>query len=77
MLHDLYLLSCYFEPSQALLCEQALEKRYGEQAVKEALLHGWIELYAPPSLQKGASQVLCRLTSSGIGKIESPTIQTA
>jgi hypothetical protein len=70
MLHDLYLLSCFFEPSQAVLYEEDLERRYGVAMVKEALLKGWIELYSRPSL-KEPSAVLCRLSKTGIGKIES------
>lgn len=76
MLHDLYLLSCYFEPSQALLCEEALEERYGQEAVREALLAGWIELYVVPAFIKSPARLMCRLTDSGIGKIEQPEVRT-
>lgn len=70
MLHDLYLLSCYFEPSQAMLYEDDLETRYGISAVREALLEGWIELYCPLSLKTPVRPV-CRLSKAGIGKMES------
>lgn len=69
MLHDLYLLSCYLEPSQAMLYEEDLEKRYGSAQVREALIEGWIELYCPPTL-KTASKPVCRLSKAAIGKIE-------
>lgn len=69
MLHDLYLLSCYFEPAQAVLFEDDLENRYGRATVREALVQGWIELYCPATL-KTPSKPACRLSKAGIGKIE-------
>lgn len=70
MLHDLYLLSCYFDPTQAVLFEEDLNRRYGLAAVTEALKEGWIELCCMPCRQ-GNQRRWCRLTHVGIRKIES------
>jgi len=74
MLHDLYLLSCYFEPSQAMLFEDELEDRYGQAAVREALMKGWIEIFCSPLLSSASSKPLCRLSKAGIGKVENHEI---
>ncbi len=70
MLHDLYLLSCYFEPTQAVLYEEDLTRRYGLSAVSEAVREGWIELCCLPCRQ-GPQSRWCKITELGIGKIES------
>ena len=68
MLHDLYLLSCYFEGPQAILYEDELKRRYGYGAVREALKKGWIELYCPPCA-KGNNTFFCRLSPRGLRHI--------
>ena len=69
MLHDLYLLSCYFEPTQAVLYEEELERRYGLAAVRDAVKAGYIEFFCAPC-EKGAGKFFCRLSPQGIGLIE-------
>ena len=70
MLHDLYLLSCYFDGPQAVLYEDDLKRRYGLAAVADALKEGLIELYCAPCA-KGSGKFFCRLSSRGRGQIES------
>lgn len=65
MLHDLYLLSCYFDPASAMLYEEDLEKRYGVEKIREAIGQGWLQIYSMPSL-RGEGNVICRLTPKGI-----------
>lgn len=70
MLHDLYLLSCYFEGPQAVIYEDDLKRRYGLTAVAEALKEGLIELYCAPC-RNGEGSFFCRLSARGLGKIRS------
>lgn len=70
MLHDLYLLSCYFEESQAVMYEEDLERRYGLRAVADAVKDGLIELYCAPC-GRGQGKVFCRLSPRGLGRVES------
>lgn len=68
MLHDLYLLSCYFEGPQAVLYEDDLRRRYGTAAVRDALRDGLLELYCAPCA-KGPGKFFCRLSSHGLGRV--------
>lgn len=70
MLHDLYLLSCYFEESQAVMYEDDLKRRYGLGAVADALKEGLIELYCAPCGRADA-RFYCRLSARGLGHVES------
>ena len=45
MLHDLYLLSFYFDGPSAVMYEEDLKRRYGLNAVADALKQGLIELH--------------------------------
>ena len=69
MLHDLYLLSCYFEPTNAILYEDELQRRYGMNVVNEAVREGYIELFRAPCLQ-GRGKCFYRLSARGIVHIE-------
>ncbi len=69
MLHDLYLLSCYFEGPQAVLYEDELKRRYGFEAVRDAVRSGWLELYCAPCT-KGDGRFFCRLSSTGMGEAQ-------
>ena len=75
MLHDLYLLSCYFEGPQAVLYEDDLKRRYGMSAVADALQEGLIELYCAPCVHEknkgGRGTFFCRLSQRGVGRVES------
>lgn len=73
MLHDLYLLSCYFEPTQAVLCEEELKRRYGLTAVREAVREGYIEFFCAPC-EKGAGKFFCRLSARGLGHIKNAAV---
>ena len=73
MLHDLYLLSCYFEGPQAVLYEDDLERRYGFAAVRDALKEGLIELYSAPC-SKGQGKFFCRLSNRGLGRVQSSLV---
>jgi hypothetical protein len=73
MLHDLYLLSCYFEPTQAVLYEDDLNRRYGVDAVRDAVRAGFVELYCAPCA-KSPGKFFCRLSQRGIGQIESALV---
>ncbi len=64
MLQDLYLLSCYFDASQARLYSDLLERRYGAETLRKALRDGLIELYTPFWPDGGAGP-LCRLSPKG------------
>ncbi len=66
MLHDLYMLSCYFEPTQAVLYEDELRARYGRDAVADALHQGLIERFCLPCMQ-GDARAFCRLSALGAG----------
>lgn len=70
MLHDLYLLSCYFDGPQAVLYEEDLKRRYGLSVVADALREGLIEMYCAPC-SKGPGKFFCRLSSLGMGRVES------
>lgn len=66
LLHDLYLLSCYFEPAQAVLYEDELRARYGAAAVEGALREGLIERYCPPCARLGGqAKAYFRLSARG------------
>ena len=69
MLHDLYLLTCYFEPTNAILYEDELERRYGINAVNEAVRNGYIELFRAPCI-KGTGKCFYRLSARGLVEIE-------
>lgn len=69
MLHDLYLLSCYFDEPQAVLYEEDLKKRYGMRAVADALRAGLIEVYCVPC--RGANDSFyCRISPRGLGEVK-------
>lgn len=70
MLHDLYLLSCYFDESQAILYEEDLKRRYGITTVADALKEGLIELYCAPCHGAGGGKFFCRLSARGLGRVE-------
>lgn len=69
MLHDLYLLSCYFQPTEAVLYEDDLKRRYGVEVVTDAIRQGLVELYCAPC-SKGPGKFFCRLSQHGLGQIE-------
>jgi len=73
MLHDLYLLSCYFEPTNAVLYEDELERRYGIAAVREAVRAGYIEFFCAPC-ERGDGRFFCRLSQRGLGQIENAPV---
>lgn len=64
MLHDLYLLSVYFEPVQAVQFEDDLTRRYGSDAVNDALGRGLIERVCAPCAE-GRARAFCRLSALG------------
>jgi hypothetical protein len=64
MLHDLYLLSVYFDPTQAVLYEDDLNNRYGRDAVDKALGQGLIERFCAPCAS-GRMRFFCRLSDQG------------
>lgn len=69
MLHDLYLLTCYFEPTNAILYEDELKRRYGMGAIDEAVRDGYIELFRAPCV-RGSGKCFYRLSTRGLGHIE-------
>jgi len=69
MLHDLYLLSCYFEPTNAVLYADELERRYGAQAVAEALQAGSIQLFRAPC-ERGSGKCFYRLSPRAFADME-------
>ncbi len=73
MLHDLYLLSCYFEPTNAILYEDELQRRYGIKAINDAVRDGFIELFRAPCL-KGSSKCFYRLSERGLVHIENSVV---
>lgn len=69
MLHDLYLLSCYFDPSQAMMYEDDLRRKYGAQAVQDALREGFLDIICAPCAKR-PERLLCRISAAGIGRVE-------
>lgn len=65
MLQDLYLLSVYFEPSQAIMYEDDLKRRYGDSTVLSAMKEGWLEFYRAPCL-RGEGRCFYRLSEKGM-----------
>ena len=65
MLHDLYLLSVYFEPSQAIMYEDDLKRRYGTGTVLAAMKDGFLEFYRAPCL-RGEGRCFYRLSEKGL-----------
>ncbi len=74
MLHDLYLLSCYFEPTQAVLYEDDLKRRYGDGAVKDALDQGLLEFFRTPCGSQQKGRFFCRLSDRALGQIKNAQI---
>lgn len=48
MLHDLFLLSEYFEPPRNLTEKHDLERQYGVQALLTAIKGGYVQSYRVP-----------------------------
>ena len=69
MLHDLYLLSCYFEPTQAILYEDELKRRYGIAEINAAMKEGYIELFRAPC-EKGTGKCFYRLSPRGLVMVQ-------
>lgn len=69
MLHDLYLLSCYFEGPQAVLYEDDLKRRYGDKAVEDAASQGLLEYFCAPCA-KTDGRFFCRLSALGLAEGE-------
>lgn len=69
MLHDLYLLTCYFEPTNAILYEDELRHRYGIKAINDAVRDGYIELFRAPCLN-GTGKCFYRLSAQGLVHVE-------
>ena len=65
MLQDLYLLSVYFEPSQAIMYEDDLKRRYGDGTVLSAMKEGLLEFYRAPCL-RGEGRCFYRLSEKGM-----------
>ena len=64
MLTELHILHTYFEEPAGLLYEKDLARRFGGQAVREAVADGLIDrLYVPCA--GGEARVLCRLSQAG------------
>lgn len=71
MLHDLYLLSCYFEPTLAVMYEDDLKRRYGENAVLQALREGMLEYHRAPCL-RGGGKCFYSLSEKGLASVRTP-----
>jgi len=69
MLHDLYLLSCYFDAPSAIIYEDDLKKRYGNEAVSQALSQGWLDFYRAPCL-RGNGKCFYRLSQKGLQQVQ-------
>jgi hypothetical protein len=65
MLHDLYLLTCYFEPTLAVMYEDDLKRRYGEGAIRQALRDGMLDFHQAPCLRSGG-KCFYRLSQKGM-----------
>ncbi len=64
MLHDLFLLSEYFEPPQSLTTEKELVTSYGSQALARALSEGYLRQYSVPCVD-GACKNYYMLSEQG------------
>lgn len=58
MLHDLYLLSCYFDPASAAQYETDLRRRYGAAAVEKALAAGHLVRRSLPPCGRAADRLV-------------------
>ncbi len=76
MLHDLYLLSCYFDPAQAAQSAAALEKRYGAGALRDALRAGFVEFCGALPCERG-HPLLCRLSRKGLAQFAREPVVSA
>lgn len=68
MLHDLYLLSSYFDPAEAVLYENEIMARYGAEAFRTAARDGLIEVYRAPCHTAHRGRFFCRLTQRGLSE---------
>ncbi len=68
MLHDLYLLACYFEPTMAVMYEDDLKRRYGDGAVRKALHEGLLDYHRAPCL-RGDGRCFYRLSQKGLAAV--------
>ena len=64
MLHDLYLLSTYFEESFSVIHEDELIRRYGEEQTIQAIHAGYVD-HARIPCGKGSTRCVCRLSDKG------------
>lgn len=69
MLHDLYLLACYFEPTLAVMYEDDLKRRYGESAVSQALREGMLDFHRAPCMRPGGGKCFYSLSQKGIASV--------
>lgn len=69
MLHDMYLLSCYFEPSQAMLMEDEFRKRYGDSVLHDAVEKGWLETVCIPCRRNEVRRNFLRLSQKGMAMV--------
>ena len=69
MLHDLYLLSCYFEPSLAVMYEDDMKRRYGQEAIQSAVREGFLDFHRIPCLF-GRGKCFYSLSEKGLQTIE-------
>lgn len=69
MLHDLYLLSCYFEPSLAVMYEDDMKRRYGVSAIQQAVQDGLLDFHRTPCLL-GRGKCFYSLSDKGLQSIE-------
>ena len=69
MLHDLYLLSCYFDAPSAILYEDDLKRRYAPHEILHAMKEGWLDFYRAPCL-RGDAKCFYRLSQKGLRAAE-------
>lgn len=68
MLYDLYLLSCYFSPDQAVMYEDEVIRRYDATTVREVIRQGWVSLHGVSGLVSSGG--FFRITALGIKAVE-------
>ena len=68
MLHDLFMISEYFEPPFAYTTERQLVDQYGPQTVFTALALGYLERKTVP-YPGGTGEKLCFLSEKGLSKV--------
>lgn len=74
MLYDLYMLSYYFSPEQAVMDEDEVFRRYDKNLIRIAMKSGLVRVYWLSERIKGNTSRYFQITPLGIKAIENAEI---